>query len=182
MDLRMAFTEDAADYDRCRPAYPKELFLEIAEYTPLGKDSRALEIGIGTGQATLPILNTGCAVMAVELGRELHDYVKKKFSGHDRFEAVHADFMNALPGGNAFDLVYCATAFHWLPAGEGYRRVMDCLKPGGALALFWNHPCPNRENDAGNLVNRRIYAKYRPSGGEPVEFSERDCGGTPYGV
>lgn len=90
--------------------------------------------------------------------------------------------MNALPGGNAFDLVYCATAFHWLPAGEGYRRVMDCLKPGGALALFWNHPYPNRENDAGNLVNRRIYAKYRPSGGEPVEFSERDCGGTPYGV
>lgn len=36
MDLRMAFTEDAADYDRCRPAYPKELFLEIAEYTPAG--------------------------------------------------------------------------------------------------------------------------------------------------
>ena len=69
-----------------------------------------------------------------------------------------------------------------LPPGEGYRRVMDCLKPGGALALFWNHPYPNRENDAGNLVNRRIYAKYRPSGGEPVEFSERDCGGTPYGV
>ena len=55
-ELRMKFDEDEINYDRWRPGYPDELF------------QAALEVGIGTGQATRPFLEAGCRVTAVELG------------------------------------------------------------------------------------------------------------------
>ena len=67
MDLRKTFNTDEYNYDKSRPAYPKNLFNDIFEYINLSENSNVLEIGIGTGQATLPFLNKGCNVTAVEL-------------------------------------------------------------------------------------------------------------------
>lgn len=52
---------------------------------------------------------------------------------------------------------------------------MALLKPGGTAALFWNHPFPNRTTDVSNLVNQKVYEKYRPESKPPIEFSEADC-------
>ncbi len=76
---------------------------------------------------------------------------------------------------NSYDLVYCATAFHWLPLEEGYRKVNDILKFGSTIALFWNHPFPNRKGDISNKVNRQVYNKYLPYDKEIIEFGEKDC-------
>ena len=62
------FDSVTADYDRWRPDYPAALYRDLLALCPLNEASRALEIGIGTGQATRPILETGCAVTAVEPG------------------------------------------------------------------------------------------------------------------
>ena len=40
----------------------------------------------------------------------------------------------------AYDLVYSASAFHWIPEEIGYPKVYGMLKPGGAFARFANHP------------------------------------------
>ncbi|HHT97741.1 MAG TPA: SAM-dependent methyltransferase, partial [Clostridiales bacterium] len=66
MDKRLAFDEDAKNYDTFRPTYCKELFDNIINYTILDKTKYAIEIGIGTGQATKPILETGCYLTAIE--------------------------------------------------------------------------------------------------------------------
>lgn len=71
--------------------------------------------------------------------------------------------------------MYCATAFHWLPLEEGYGKVKDILKQGGTIALFWNHPFPNRKDDISNQVNKRVYDTYCPSDKEIAEFGEKDC-------
>src|SRR5207253_3422274 len=42
-------------YDRMRPGYLRAVFEELAEFGQLGPGSRILEIGCGTGQATLPL-------------------------------------------------------------------------------------------------------------------------------
>ena len=34
------------------------------------------------------------------------------------------------------DLVYSASAFHWIPEEIGYSKVYEMLKPGGAFARF----------------------------------------------
>lgn len=175
MDLRLKFNEDVYNYDKFRPEYPKELFSDIINYSHLSCNHKALEIGIGTGQATLPILRSGCEVTAIELGDNLAAYVKDKFSSYKNFNVINADFMEYPIKPETFNLVYCATAFHWLPVEEGYTKIKNILKNNGTIALFWNHPFPNRNNDISNTVNRKIYDKYRPSDREVKEFDESDC-------
>ena len=38
----------------------------------------------------------------------------------------------------AFDLVYSAQAFHWVPPDTGVPKAARALKPGGQVALIWN--------------------------------------------
>lgn len=44
------------------------------------------------------------------------------------------------------DLVYSATAFHWIPEEIGYSKVFSILKSGGVFARFANHPFKDKEN------------------------------------
>lgn len=174
MDLRFKFNEDAVNYDKSRPSYPAELFNDIIAYSGIDEKSNVLEIGIGTGQATLPFLELGCSVTAVELGRNLAEYSKAKFSVFDNLHIINNDFIKTdLPNG-FYDLVFCATAFHWLPKEEAYNKIKNILKPGGTVALFWNHPFPNREDDEVNMASKRVYDKYRPTDKPITEFSEKD--------
>ena len=175
MDLRLEFNEDEYNYDKYRPTYPEELFSDIINYSRISSGYEALEIGIGTGQATLPILQSGCKVTAIELGNNLTRYVKNKFENYRNFNVINADFIEYTIKTESFNLVYCATAFHWIPLEQGYVKVRNILKDDGTIALFWNHPFPNREDDISNIVNKRIYNKYRPSDKEVKEFNESDC-------
>lgn len=174
MDLRLKFNEDVKNYEKYRPTYPKELFLDIINYAKISSDDRALEIGIGTGQATSPFLDSGFNVTALELGDNLSQYVNEKFINYENFNVINSDFMDYPIEKDTFDLVYCATAFHWLPVVEGYRKVKNVLKDNGTIALFWNHPFVNRHDDISNIANKKIYDKYRPSDKEIVEFSKND--------
>ena len=76
MELREIFNRDEADYDRYRPGYPAEVFTAIRDYTGVGQDGVAVEIGPGTGQATGPMLAMGCRVTAVELGDRLAAFLE----------------------------------------------------------------------------------------------------------
>lgn len=174
MELRLKFNEDAENYDKARPAYPTELFDDIIAYSNINEKSNILEIGIGTGQATLPFLSLGCNVTAVELGSDLAEYVRAKFSNYQNLYVINADFIEADLKSGSYDLIYCATAFHWLPQEEAYNKIKKLLKPNGTLALFWNHPFPNRRDDEVNMANKRVYDKYRPSDKPLTEFSEKD--------
>ena len=174
MELKFTFNEDAENYDKARPLYPAELFDDILAYSGINKNSNVLEIGIGTGQATLPFLMLGCNVTAVELGSDLAEFAKKKFSSYNNFSIINADFIEADLKNGCYDLIYCATAFHWLPQEKAYNKIKKLLAPNGTLALFWNHPFPNREDDEVNMASKRIYDKYRPTNKPITEFCEKD--------
>lgn len=103
---------------------------------PLNKHSSALEVGIGTGQATRPILETGCQITAVELGDQMAAFVREKFKEHPNFSVVNCPFQNYECPDNSIDLIYSASAFHWIPEEIGYKKVFDALRPGGVFARF----------------------------------------------
>ena len=174
MERRMTFDLDPARYDRYRPGYPDELYREIFRYSGLKRGMQTLEIGIGTGLATPPVLETGCKLVAVEAGRNLAEYVREKFSSHPNFRVVCSDFEKYEPE-ERFDLIYSATAFHWIPEEAGYPKVLRLLKPGGAAALFWNRPFVGRPDEPLHAAIQKIYRRYRPAEAEPEEFSERSC-------
>lgn len=175
MDLRLKFNEDPLNYDKYRPTYSEELFKDIIDYGELNNSKSALEIGIGTGQATLPILEAGCSVTAIELGEDLARYVKEKFSSFRNFEVQNIGFEDFISDKNQYDLVYSATAFHWIPEDIGFEKVYDLLKPGGTIALFWNHPFVNRDDDKIHREIRKVYEKFKPSDKEITEFNEDSC-------
>ena len=112
MDLRLTFNEVPEEYDRLRPKYPDTLSVDVIQYSALDKTKKALEIGIGTGQATLPFLKTGCELTAIELGDKLAEFSKKKFKEYERFKVMNQDFETALLEENNYDIIYSASAFH----------------------------------------------------------------------
>jgi len=135
--------DDAADsYDAVRPGYPGELFKDISRLTRLGQGARVLEVGCGTGQATLEFARRGYTVLCVEPGRSLLDLAKRKLIGFPvEFRASRFEDWPLEEG--MFDLVASGTAWHWVDADIGFRKAAAALKPGGFIALFWNlHPTP----------------------------------------
>lgn len=174
MDLRLKFNEDVVNYDKMRPTYVTELFDDVIRYSHLDSDKEVLEIGIGTGQATLPFLNIGCTVTAVELGKELAAFSKNKFAEFSKFNIINSDFESAKLENNRYDLIYSATAFHWIAQEEGYLKTHQLLKSGGVLALFWNHA--SRVDDELDYAMQEVYKKYRSNTQATVhKFSEEKC-------
>ena len=136
---RSTFDEAVELYDRARPGYPAALFEDLAELTSIGPESRVLEIGPGTGQATLPLAERGCRVVAVELGADLAAVARRKLAGFANVEVVTAAFEDWPLPAEAFDLVLAATAFHWIDPAVRIDKVADALRPGGSLATITTH-------------------------------------------
>jgi 16S rRNA A1518/A1519 N6-dimethyltransferase RsmA/KsgA/DIM1 with predicted DNA glycosylase/AP lyase activity len=95
----------------------------VREATGIPPAGSVLEIGCGTGQATLPLARRGYRVLCVELGENLAAVARRNLKPYPRVEVRTADFEGfPLPEG-AFDLAVSATAFHWLnPAPSTTRR------------------------------------------------------------
>jgi SAM-dependent methyltransferase len=131
--LRAGFDRVAPLYDRIRPAYPPELFDDLAELAGIGPGSRVLEIGCGTGQATAELARRGYDVLAVELGARLAAVAAARLAGTSvRIEVADFDRWDTTERG--FDVVFAATAFHWLDPATKFDRTAALLRPGGVLA------------------------------------------------
>jgi SAM-dependent methyltransferase len=137
--LRSTFNQDAERYDRARPGYPAGLFDDLAELTSIGPGSRVLEIGPGTGQATRPLAERGCRVVAVELGADLAALARRNLAGFPSVDVVNAAFEDWPLPAEPFDLVLAATAFHWIDPSVRVNKVADALRPGGFLATVSTH-------------------------------------------
>lgn len=160
--LRWTFDTVASAYERFRPLYPDELYGAMFNYIAVDGACRAVEVGIGAGQATLPVLKTGCTLTAVECGGEFSELCREKFKEYPNFAVLTRRFEDALFERDAYDLVFSATAFHWIPERIGYTKVFSMLKSGGAFARFANHPYPCKDNLPLGDAIQEIYGAYFP--------------------
>lgn len=178
-NLNWTFDTVAKTYEKLRPGYVDELYQTIFEYKPIDNTSRVVEVGIGGGQATLPILETGCDLLAVDYGENFCEICRKKFKEYPNFSAISGKFEDIDLGGE-YDLIYSASAFHWIPEEIGYKKVYDMLKCGGVFARFANHPFRDKGKPELSAEMDRIYAdyyyKYHNKEQEPlVEYSEEQA-------
>ncbi|MBA2556224.1 MAG: class I SAM-dependent methyltransferase [Chloroflexi bacterium] len=137
--LRLTFGVDAERYDRVRPAYPAKLFDDLAELACIGPGCRVLEIGLGTGQATIPIAERGCQLTGVELSPELAAVAQRKLAAFSNASIVVAAFEDWPLPVEPFDAVVSATAFHWIDPAVRVTKAADALRPGGVLATIDTH-------------------------------------------
>ncbi|MER5883366.1 class I SAM-dependent methyltransferase [Streptomyces sp. NPDC001941] len=133
--LARTFDEDAELYDRARPGYPDGLFDDLAALTGTGPGCRVLEVGAGTGKATVPLAERGCRVTAVEAGAHMARVARRRLARFDVVEVVTAAFETWPLPAEPYDVVVAATAFHWLDPAVRAARCADALRPGGALAV-----------------------------------------------
>lgn len=161
--LEWTFDTVAEEYDKWRPVYVEELYKDIFRYKEIDTGSHVLEIGIGTGQATRPIIKTGCNITAVELGKNLAEIARRNFKDNKNITVINSAFQDYLCPSQLFDLVYSASAFHWIGEEEGYRKVYKILKSSGAFARFASHPFYNIEGQE-ELYDKiqYIYSKHMP--------------------
>jgi SAM-dependent methyltransferase len=134
--LRRTFDSAAEVYDVARPSYPAQLFDDLVELAGLEPGDRLLEIGCATGKATRPLLERGFSVVCVEMGAQLAERARRNLTGLGA--EIHVAPFETWDGeGETFDLVYAATAWHWLDPTVRYRRAHQLLRDGGHVA-FWS--------------------------------------------
>ncbi|MFF9671700.1 class I SAM-dependent methyltransferase [Streptomyces eurythermus] len=133
--LSRTFDEIAELYDRARPGYPPRLYDDLAELASAGPGSRVLEVGCGTGQATVPLAARGCRITAVDAGPRMADVARRRLAGFATVEVVTAEFERWPLPPEPFDAVVSATAFHWIDPAVRMARAAAALRPGGALAV-----------------------------------------------
>jgi SAM-dependent methyltransferase len=133
--LRETFGSVAEQYDRARPTYPAAVFDELAELASLTPGSRVLEIGPGTGKATLELALRGYVVTGVELSPELAAVARRNLASFPQAEIDVADFETWQPREADFDAVVAFSAFHWIAPELRYARPAQLLRPGGALGV-----------------------------------------------
>jgi SAM-dependent methyltransferase len=155
--LRATFEEVPELYDRARPAHPPQVFDDLIALAGLPADAHLLEIGCGTGRATVPLAERGYSVTCVELGERLAAVARRELSRFPAADVVVADFETWQPERAAFDAVVSFGAFHWLDPGLRYAKTADLLREGGALAFVsLAHVLP----DGGDPFFRDVHADY----------------------
>ncbi|MBR5419652.1 MAG: methyltransferase domain-containing protein [Lachnospiraceae bacterium] len=163
MDYRKVFDTIPEQFDRFRPRYSEELFKDLIAYAGIGEGKKVLEIGPGTGQATEPILATGCDYYAIELGENFYAKMKEKFGSCGNFHIVNDDFVTHDFGDRKFDLIYSAATIQWIPERVAFPKTLELLKPGGTLAMFLtngDYRTPNEE--LYNNIQKVYDAYYKP--------------------
>ena len=93
MEYRKVFDTIPEQFDKFRPRYSPELFEYFIKEAGIVAQTKVLEIGPGTGQATDPILGTGCDYNAIELGEHLYEKMKEKYGARPNFHIVNDDFI-----------------------------------------------------------------------------------------
>lgn len=169
------FDNAAADYEKSRPSYVKEIYDEIFRYKKIGSDSRILEIGMGTGNAAKPFLDTKCGFTGIEPGERLIRLARKKFQGFHNFSAYCQTLQDFQCPDETFDLIYAATSFHWIPEEYGYKRVYGLLKNDGVFARFAYHAGPDKGRGALTDEIRELYRQYMHRESRPAEYSDKDA-------
>jgi SAM-dependent methyltransferase len=140
------FDEVAYLYDAARPSYPTALIEDVIKLAKLPDSATILEVGSGTGKATIPFAERGYAIHCVEPGKNLAAVASNNLRSHAKVVIETVKFEDWQLQEEAFDLFISAQAFHWIPAEIGYPKAAKALKNKGYIAVFWNFsPTPDSE-------------------------------------
>lgn len=135
-ERRLRFGSVAQQYDAARPSYPTELIDDVVAFAP-NTPPDVLEVGAGTGKATVLFAARHAHVVAIEPGDGMVEVLRRNCAGHDGVTVAATDFESFDAGGRTFDTVAAAQSWHWV-GDDRYGKAAALLRPRGALALFWN--------------------------------------------
>lgn len=152
------FSGVAAGYQEFRPGYPPALFACLAGLAP--RRQRAVDLGCGSGQATVALAEWFDEVVGIEPSAEQ----AARATPHPRVSYLLAPAeATGLPEASA-DLVVAAQAFHWFDPERLHPELARISRPGAVFAAFTYDLC--RVDLAVDVVLHHLYSgvlgKYWP--------------------
>ncbi len=136
---RLAFGNVASLYDQVRPSYPDEAIDAMVRFARLRAPARVLEVGAGTGKATVLLAERGLRVLALEPSREMAEVARANCAAYPGVEIVETDF-EQWSGCDRVPALVSAAAWHWIAPDVRYAKAHEVLLPGGTLAAMWTFP------------------------------------------
>jgi SAM-dependent methyltransferase len=135
-----SFACGASEYERLRPQFPSRLFDDLYSYAGGRMAGRILEVGAGTGRATVPLAGRGAVIDVVEPSADMLRVLGKRLQAEaltDRAKVHQATFEDADPSAR-YDVVVAAQSFHWTDPATRWTRLGSLLGSRGVAFLFWN--------------------------------------------
>jgi len=137
-EQRLTFDEVPELYDRERPRYPDSLFDDLVSLSGIAPGGRILEIGCGTGQATIPLAQRGFRILCLEPGPAMARFAQEKLAQFPAVQVLPSTFEEWPVESGGFDLVISAQAFHWVEPEIRFKKAASALDAFGALAVVGN--------------------------------------------
>jgi len=162
MENKDVFQTIIQDYEAARPGYPDELFRDIVSFASLKPEARTLEIGAGPGQATDYFVRNGYDITALEISSGQVAFLEQKFANHTNFRCVCETFEEFPGEPSSFDLIFSATAFHWIKPEIGYPKAFRLLKENGVIAVFWHFASIVEPKTALQQDIRAVFRRHAP--------------------
>ena len=124
----LPFGPIADQYDRHRPAPPEGLLDDLERLGP-----EVLDVGCGTGKATVALAERGLTVLGLEPDPQMAAVAR----GHGVTVEIGA-FETWDARDRRFDLLIFADSWHFVDPVVAVRRATELLRPGGTVARIWN--------------------------------------------
>ncbi len=164
----------AGIYEEIRPSYPEQLIEDVISKANLKLNSRLLEIGAGTGKATVQFAKKGFNINAIEIGEDMAEILCDKCIDYPNVSIEVASFEECIStNAQKYDMIYSAQAFHWIDKNVKYRKCHELLNDGGYLVLFWYNPSNNKlaktieiQEKIDSIVDKYV-ANYSTDRGKP---------------
>jgi ubiquinone/menaquinone biosynthesis C-methylase UbiE len=139
------FNTAAIAYDKFRPGYPEQLIDDMLNLADVATSSCLLEVGCGTGKATVQVAKRGYSIDCIDPGANLLELAKKNCKAWPSVRFHHGKFEQADLNPNHYDLIYSAQAFHWIDQNLRWSLCRKYLLPKGAVSVLHNYsPIPHQ--------------------------------------
>jgi SAM-dependent methyltransferase len=145
------FSGVAEGYQAFRPRYPSALFEWLASVSP--RRDRAVDLGCGTGQATVALADHFGEVVGLDPSAEQIAHAEP----HERVRyAVAPAEATGLPDACA-DLLVAAQALHWFDQARLHSEISRVARPPAVFAAFTYDLC--RVDPRVDAVVDRLYRR-----------------------
>ncbi len=134
------FKGTAYYYSRFRRGYPEAFFKHLVKSFNLDSNSRALDLGTGTGQIAISLSKIAKEVIAVDPDIEMLNEGKLQANKQGVrnitwLKVVAEDLPDKI--GN-FELTTMGASFHWMEQDKVLRNIYDITNDNGGICIVSN--------------------------------------------
>jgi len=134
-----AFDACAEAYDRARSGYPPSLIRDVWRFASQPRVQLVLEVGAGSGQATIAFAELGASIDCIEPSRRMSKILRARCSALPDVRVLTTSFERWKPHRH-YCLLIAAQSWHLIDPDIRLAKAALVLRPGGTLALLWNEP------------------------------------------